>query len=242
MAQMKLGELLVRAKVLQESQVKAALAEQHRWGGKLGETLVRMGLVTEDLLILALSRQLGLPTVPLEGVEEVPASVKAKIPADTAREMCVLPLQLRDDGRTLVVVMSDPLNLQVQDDLQALTGCRLQVGLAGRTAILRALARIYSGQAVPEAGADPMRVVDAQGRPMLEAPELVRAGAAPPAGARPAVASGAPTTGATGNASELLHAVEDLQRREATALKAMVELLIEKGAFTRDEFLVKVRR
>jgi hypothetical protein len=49
MAQIKLGELLIKANVLQESQRKAALAEQAKWGGKLGEILVRMSLVSEDI-------------------------------------------------------------------------------------------------------------------------------------------------------------------------------------------------
>src|SRR6478609_2966166 len=121
MAQIKLGELLVRANVLQEGQLKSALSEQQKWGGKLGEILVRMGFVTEELLIKALSKQLNLPTVNLDAVQTLPPQVKAKIPAATARELGVLPVQLRDDGRTLVVVMADPLNVALQDDLRAMT-------------------------------------------------------------------------------------------------------------------------
>jgi hypothetical protein len=41
---------------------------------------------------------------------------------------------------------------------------------------------------------------------------------------------------------ELLQSVEDAQRQEVAALKAMIELLIEKGIFTREEYLAKVRR
>jgi hypothetical protein len=52
---------------------------------------------------------------------------------------------------------------------------------------------------------------------------------------RPAGAGG-------GNPSELLKAVEEVQRKEVAALKAMVELLIEKGVFSREEYLAKVKR
>jgi hypothetical protein len=281
MAQIKLGELLVRANVLQEGQLRAALAEQNRWGGKLGETLVRMGLVTEELLVRALSKQLGLPTVNLDAVEEVPATVRERIPSAVARDQSVLPLQLRDDGRTLVVVMSDPLNLQLQDDLRAITRCRIQVVLSGRSSIQRAYARIYQGEALPpdegEDGSD-FKVLDSQGRalgvergpseraegaraaavpvpPVPRPPAVVPAPparpppppparAAPPAPARPAAPAADAGSEARGEAgaSQLLRGVEELQRREATALKALVELLIDKGIFSRDEYLSKVRR
>jgi hypothetical protein len=42
--------------------------------------------------------------------------------------------------------------------------------------------------------------------------------------------------------AEWLRSIEDAQRKEVTALKGMVELLIEKGVFTRDEYLAKVKR
>ena len=71
MAQIKLGELLIKANVLQESQLKAALAEQAKWGGKLGEILVRMNLVSEDILVRALSKQLAIPAVNLDAVKEI---------------------------------------------------------------------------------------------------------------------------------------------------------------------------
>ena len=46
----------------------------------------------------------------------------------------------------------------------------------------------------------------------------------------------------SGNPVELLRGVEEVQRKEVAALKAMVELLIEKGVFTREEYLAKVKR
>src|SRR5687768_14665623 len=111
MAQIKLGELLMKANVLQESQLKAALAEQQKWGGKLGEILVRMSLVTEEIIVKALSKQLNLPAANLDAIQGIPPHVKAKIPASMARDMMALPVQLRDEGKTLVVAMADPGNV-----------------------------------------------------------------------------------------------------------------------------------
>jgi hypothetical protein len=245
MAQIKLGELLIKANVLQESQLKAALAEQAKWGGKLGEILVRMSLVSEDILVRALSKQLNIPAVNLDAVQMVPPHVRAKIPAETARDFTVLPLQLRDDGKTLVVAVADPLNVRHLDELRAITKCRIIPNVAGRTAIARAYARLYEdGGELSDADTN-FKVVDAQGRTVVKnmggIPQQAPQQAPPrPAANRPSQET--PTAKPAGNPSEMLKTVEEVQRKEVAALKAMVELLIEKGVFTREEYLAKVKR
>ncbi|MBU8896589.1 general secretion pathway protein GspE [Corallococcus sp. H22C18031201] len=258
MAQIKLGELLIKANVLQESQLKAALAEQAKWGGKLGEILVRMNLVSEDILVRALSKQLGMPAVNLEAVQSVQPHVKAKISTQTARDFSVLPLQLRDEGKTLVVAMSDPLNVRMLDELRAITKCRIVVNVAGRTSIARAFARIYEETAELEDADTNFKVVDAQGRTVVKnlkdldpaAAAVVSAGPPPSAAARSApaprpqapVVESPPARAAGGSPADMLRSVEDVQRKEVAALKAMVELCIEKGIFSREEYLAKVKR
>jgi hypothetical protein len=259
MAQIKLGELLIKANVLQESQLKAALAEQAKWGGKLGEILVRMSMVSEDILVRALSKQLNIPAVNLDAVQVIPPHVRAKIPSQTARDFAVLPLQLRDDGKTLVVAVADPLNVRHLDELRAITKCRIVPNVAGRTSIARAYQRLYEENAELGEADTNFKVLDAQGRtvvkdmrpgapqagqPPAQAPAPAPAPAArpAPAPARPSV-SGVPAVGAGGGSpAELLKTVEEVQRKEVAALKAMVELLIEKGVFTREEYLAKVKR
>jgi hypothetical protein len=257
MAQIKLGELLIKANVLQESQLKAALAEQAKWGGKLGEILVRMSLVSEDILVRALSKQLGMPAVNLDAVQMVPPHVKAKISSQTARDFSVLPLQLRDDGKTLVVAMSDPLNMRMLDELRAVTKCRIVPNVAGRSSIARAFSRIYEETAELEDADTNFKVVDAQGRTVVKNlkdldPAAAAVAAAPaarppppppaPAATRPSTETPAVRPAASGSPAELLRSVEDVQRKEVAALKAMVELLIEKGVFSREEYLAKVKR
>ncbi|HZI06686.1 MAG TPA: hypothetical protein VEZ71_21855 [Archangium sp.] len=250
MAQIKLGELLIKANVLQESQLKAALAEQAKWGGKLGEILVRMNLVSEDILVRALSKQLAIPAVNLDAVKEIPPHVLNKIPLQTARDFAVLPLQLRDEGKTLVVAISDPLNVRQLDELRAVTKCRIVPNVAGRTAIARSMARFYDDQGELADADTNFKVVDAQGRTVVK---NMNAPVAPPAAApartpAPAPMPNAPSRemgavrGGNGSPVELLRSVEEVQRKEVAALKAMVELLIEKGVFTRDEYLAKVKR
>ena len=250
MAQIKLGELLIKANVLQESQLKAALAEQAKWGGKLGEILVRMNLVSEDILVRALSKQLAIPAVNLDAVKEIPPHVLNKVPLQTARDFAVLPLQLRDDSKTLVVAIADPLNVRQLDELRAVTKCRIVPNVAGRTAIARAMARFYEDQGELADADTNFKVVDAQGRTVVKnLKDVAPAAAAPapaptpaPAPMPPAASRETPSVRGGGSPVDLLRSVEEVQRKEVAALKAMVELLIEKGVFTRDEYLAKVKR
>ena len=64
----KIGDLLVKAGVITDLQLRAALAEQQQWGGKLGDILVRMEFLTEEILVRALSKQTGLPLGIVEGI------------------------------------------------------------------------------------------------------------------------------------------------------------------------------
>jgi hypothetical protein len=208
---------------------------------------VRMNIVTEDMLVKALSKQLNLPTVNLDAITSVPPHVRAKLPIDMARDLQALPIQLRDDGKTLVVVMSEPQNLKHLDTLRAVSRCRIMPQLAGRQAIARAFSRVYDGES--EAGADvesSFKLVDSQGHTLIKSVEEVekqRAAQAPkkPAAPRPAVPAAVPSSSSRSPA-EQLRAIEDAQRKEVAALKAMVELMIEKGVFSREEYLSRVKR
>src|SRR5437762_9471324 len=116
----RIGDLLVKAGVITDLQLKAALAEQSQWGGKLGDILVRMEFVTEEVLVRALSKQTGIPRADLNG--EPDRNALSKIAPDMAEEYGVVPVTLIDDGRTLILAMSDPNNVNVTDHLQNLTG------------------------------------------------------------------------------------------------------------------------
>jgi hypothetical protein len=241
MANIKLGELLVRANVLQESQLKAALVEQRRWGGKLGDILVRMSLVTEEILTRALSKQLGITAVNITSMETPPPEVMKKVPLRVAEDLHVVPLQLKDEGRTLVVAMTDPLNVPSLDTLRAVSRCRIAPVLAGRSAIERAQGRFYRGEsevaAVEDEGS--FKVVDAQGRTVRKDLAEIEAEARRRGKTLAETPASEPQKMGPG---EQLRALEEQQRREVASLKAMVELLVEKGVFTREEYLAKVRK
>ena len=245
----RLGELLLKANVITEAQLKAALDEQKRWGGKLGEILVRMTFVTEDLMVKALAKQLGVTRVDLDPLPPVPKPVLHRIPHEVARDLQSVALQLKDD-KTLIVAMAEPTNLEQLDTLQKVSRCKISPVIATPTQIARLIARSYedadSGN-LDSDGGEAFKVVDAQGKTVVKSiAELEARGAAAPApkGAAPRSSPSSPGVAAPAQtgASVMLTHIEEAQRKEVAALKAMVELLIEKGVFSRDEYLARVRR
>ncbi len=249
MASIRLGDLLVKAKVISDSQLKAALAEQQKWGGRLGELLVRMNFLTEDMLVKALSKQMNVPAVNLEAIASIPSHLRAKVPADVARDLVALPLQVQDGGKTLLVVMAEPQNLKHLDTLRSVSRARIVTQLAGRQAIARAFARFYDGEAELGEGEDAsFKLVNAQGQTMIKNTGEIRrpeVKAPPPAPAAPPPrqkTSEVPVSAAGKSPSEQLRAIEEAQRKEVNALKGLVDLMIAKGVFTREEYLAKVKR
>jgi hypothetical protein len=144
-ARIKLGELLVRAGVLDDFKLKAALAEQHRWGGRLGRILVEMNFVTEDLLVKALSKQLDIPRAHFDSAS-VPRDVAAKIDATFCSNNAICPERYIADKKTLVVAMADPTNVGAVDELRFKTGLRIETSLAGELEITQAIDRILYGR------------------------------------------------------------------------------------------------
>jgi len=242
----RIGDLLVKAGVITDLQLKAALAEQSQWGGKLGDILVRMEFLTEEVLVRALSKQSGIPRADLSG--EPNKGALARISPETAEEFNVVPVGVKEEGRTLIVAMSDPGNVMVTDHVRQIAGCKIEAHLAGATAIRNAIARWYRGAELNEEQSTGMKIMNNAGNTMVTVdPRKQRRPETTPTPARtpsipPPVSRAAPRNGdVRPSAVEVLRGVEETQRRSVAALKAMVELLIEKGVFSREEYLSRVK-
>src|SRR6185436_7320153 len=62
----KLGEILVRENLISPQHLREALDYQREHGGRLGFNLVKLGLVSDDMITAVLSRQYGIPSVNLD--------------------------------------------------------------------------------------------------------------------------------------------------------------------------------
>ena len=87
----RLGEILLLAGVIDEYQLASALAEQARWGHRLGVTLIKLGFVEERDLVRGLAHQLNLPVAGLEG-KSISPEVLAYVPREVAEKTMTLPL------------------------------------------------------------------------------------------------------------------------------------------------------
>src|SRR5512137_2400722 len=139
----RLGEMLLEAGVIDATQLQAALGHQRRWGGRLGQALVDMKVVTESQIVETLSRKLGYEPVHLGTVEYGPALELALrlVPQAFAERHVLLPFAA--DTGSISVAMSDPTNVAVVDELAFRTGRKVKVTIAGDREIAAAVKRLY---------------------------------------------------------------------------------------------------
>ena len=135
-----LGEHLVHAGLLTDGDLEAALVRHSSTHSQLGETLLEMGFVEEDTLLLFLGQQLGVPSVRLRSGIVDPNFVRL-IPRSKAEAFSALAL-FCVRGR-LTVAMAEPSNLRQLDELERITGLPIRPVLAMRSAIDRMLAHCY---------------------------------------------------------------------------------------------------
>jgi type IV pilus assembly protein PilB len=136
----RLGDILIREGLITREQLTAALNEQKSSGHRLGYVLVKLGLVQELEVTKVLARQSRMPAVDLTRFEVDPKILKM-VPADFALKHVVLPL--KREGRTLTVAMADPTNSGVLDDLKFITRFDLFPVIAGEYTLRSLIEKHY---------------------------------------------------------------------------------------------------
>jgi type IV pilus assembly protein PilB len=147
----RLGDLLVREKVITQEQLDAALKSQKSDGGRLGSVLVKLGYLSDEDVTNFLSRQYGVPAINLNYFEIDPAVVKL-VPQETARRYQILPLSRV--GASLTIAMVDPTNVFAMDDIKFMTGFNIEPVVASETSIMEGIDKAYSSPAEPEEDLD----------------------------------------------------------------------------------------
>ena len=136
----RIGDLLLREGMVTKEQLARAVQEQNQNGTRIGYNLVKLGFVQEAELTRILARQFRMPAVDLTRFE-VDARIAKLIPTDLATKHLVLPL--KRDGRTLTVAMADPTNLGVIDDLKFITRYDIFPVIAGEYTLRNAIEKFY---------------------------------------------------------------------------------------------------
>jgi type IV pilus assembly protein PilB len=136
----KLGDILVRDGLITSDQLKRALAEQRSSGMRLGYTLVKLGFIEETEITKMLARQYRMPAVDLSRFEVDPKILKLITP-DIANKYTVLPL--KREGRTLTIAIADPNNVAAIEDIKFITRCDIFPVIAGEYTLRNAIDRYY---------------------------------------------------------------------------------------------------
>ena len=136
----KLGDILVREGLITADQLKKALQEQKSSGMRLGYTLVKLGMIEETEVTKMLARQYRMPAVDLSRFEVDPKILKL-LPPDIAVKHTVLPL--KREGRTLTVAIADPNNVTAIEDIKFITRCDVFPVIAGEYTLRNAIDRHY---------------------------------------------------------------------------------------------------
>lgn len=141
MASNRLGELLVREKLISLQQLRQAQDEQKKSGHNLGYALAKLGYVNDEEITNFLSNQYRLPAVNLDEYEIDQDVIKI-----VSREVCekhgIVPVSR--SGSSLIVAMSDPTNLHAIDDIKFLSGYNVEPVVASEAAIEQAIERYYN--------------------------------------------------------------------------------------------------
>src|SRR6266511_3010062 len=146
----RIGEMLLEAGIIDETQLKAALGHQRQWGVRLGQALVDLKLATEADVVRALSLKYGFEVAKLDTLEPYGHEQAVKLfPREFTVRNNVFPMWA--DTANVTVAMSDPTNLSVVDEIRFRTGRRGKVCIGGDREIADSEKRSFPGDGAVEA-------------------------------------------------------------------------------------------
>lgn len=136
----RLGQILLKAGIIDENQLQKALDGFKSSGQRLGHVLVELGFSKEEDVLKAVADQLDVPYIKLSDIE-IDRAVIAKIPVKFTSRYKLIPFKMAND--TLTVAMLDPLDIHTLDDLRLLLGCKVNVAISSEEEITKAIRKYY---------------------------------------------------------------------------------------------------
>ena len=138
----KLAQMLVDEGIITEAQLQEALKEQKASGIRLEQALVKLGYVTNEIIIAFMGTQMGIPTVNFSDLGELDANVVKLVPENICQRQTLIPIS--KTGNTLTIAMADPLNVSAIDDIRLMTGFEIKPVLASEADIKQAIVKYFS--------------------------------------------------------------------------------------------------
>jgi type IV pilus assembly protein PilB len=136
----RLGDLMVAAGVISKTNLDAALNQQQETRLPIGETLIKLGFITEPVMRQALCTQLNIPFIDLDKIE-VDRSLEKLLNRNYARKHSVLPIG--KIGNTVTLAMDDPTDVRTVREIQGFSGFSINIVTSTRSAFWRAYTRLF---------------------------------------------------------------------------------------------------
>src|SRR3990172_6413807 len=137
-----LGERLVEKGLVSKDQLDLALREQKRTGERIGEILISLGFVTQELISSALASEAGVGFVQLDNYLVEPKAIQ-RVPEAMARRYRIIPIAV--DAHRLTVAMANVFDVIAIDEVQRATGLAVDVVSATEGSVLAAIEGYYAG-------------------------------------------------------------------------------------------------
>jgi len=139
---LRIGDILIEKQIITQQELDLALKEHQNTKEFLGQTLVRLNMITEEKLLKVLAEQQGIQFVDLKE-EKISDTVIENVPAKFAWHYKVMPTRI--DGNVLTVAISNPFDMWPVDDLETNLGYRVEIALAVSSDITEAIKK-YHGE------------------------------------------------------------------------------------------------
>ena len=155
-----LGQMLVNDKILSTEQLNQALERQRKTRERLGQILIDMKLIDEDILLKYLGAQFRKDPITRQDLAALDPDVVKLVSEEVARQYGVIAAER--SGRRLIVATADPLNVMAMDDLRRATGLEVDFRIGPASAIQEAIEKTYRKvtQVVTSEGLDDALKVD----------------------------------------------------------------------------------
>ncbi len=145
---MRLGEILLERRLITQDDLARALElQRERQGEKIGKILVDLGFVAARDVLAALSHQLQLPSVTIDGAPPTSPELEV-LSAKFLRTSRCMPVSIQENAVTLA--MADPLDFETRATVAASTGLTVLPAIANEQEILDAIDRYYGASAKNE--------------------------------------------------------------------------------------------
>lgn len=147
----RIGDVLVAAGAITEEQLQEGLAKQKETGRKLGNALVDLGFISNDMLITVLTTQLGIDYIELKGAK-IEEKVIHMVPESMVTKYQAIPIEIDPDNPNILkVAMADPMDIMAMDDIGLVTNLQVEPMLASEEAIKSAIDKYYGSAQAMEA-------------------------------------------------------------------------------------------